>query len=255
MNRLFEGHRALVTGGGSGIGRASALALAAEGCFVTVAGRTESTLEETVNLITGSGGSAQAVKCDVTVESMVRSAVDAAAGDQGQLDVAVNSAGYDGSTKALINEWTSEMLEEMLSANVRGTFHSMKYELEIMQRQGSGAIVNIGSDAGLLGVPGHSGYVASKHAGIGLTRSAALEFAAKGIRINAVCPGLVDTPLIHDPSTGELYDYITPLIAAHPIGRIAQSSEVADAVVWLASNKASYVTGVALSIDGGYAAA
>jgi NAD(P)-dependent dehydrogenase (short-subunit alcohol dehydrogenase family) len=143
----------------------------------------------------------------------------------------------------------------MLSANVRGTFHTMKCELEIMQRQGSGAIVNIGSDAGLLGVPGHSGYVASKHAGIGLTRSAALEFAAKGIRINAVCPGLVDTPLIHDPATGELYDYITPLIAAHPIGRIAQSSEVADAVVWLASNKASYVTGVALSIDGGYSAA
>ena len=140
---------------------------------------------------------------------MVRSAVDAAAGDQGRLDVAVNSAGYDGSTKAPITEWTSDMLDEMLSANVRGTFHSMKYELEIMQRQGSGAIVNIGSDAGLLGVSGHSGYVASKHAGIGLTRSAALEFAAKGIRINAVCPGLVDTPLTNpDPATGELYDYM-----------------------------------------------
>jgi NAD(P)-dependent dehydrogenase (short-subunit alcohol dehydrogenase family) len=255
MNKLFEGQRAFVTGGGSGIGRACALALAAEGCFVTVAGRTESTLEQTVALIAETGGAAQAVKCDVTVESMVRSAIDAAAGEPGRLDVAVNSAGYDGSTEAPITEWTSDMLDEMLSANVRGTFHSMKFELEVMQRQGSGSIVNIGSDAGLLGVPGHSGYVASKHAGIGLTRSAALEFAAEGIRVNTVCPGLVDTPLIHNPSTGELYDYITPLIAAHPIGRIAQPSEVADAVVWLASAKASYVTGVALSIDGGYATA
>jgi NAD(P)-dependent dehydrogenase (short-subunit alcohol dehydrogenase family) len=122
-----------------------------------------------------------------------------------------------------------------------------------MHTQGFGAIVNIGSDAGLLGVPGHSGYVASKHAGIGLTRSAALEYAAEGIRVNAVCPALVDTPLIHQPS-GELFDYIKPLIAAHPIGRIAQPSEIAEAVVWLCSDKASYVTGVALSVDGGYSA-
>jgi NAD(P)-dependent dehydrogenase (short-subunit alcohol dehydrogenase family) len=112
---------------------------------------------------------------------MVRSAIDAAAGEPGRLDVAVNSAGYDGSTEAPITEWTSDMLDEMLSANVRGTFHSMKFELEVMQRQGSGSIVDIGSDAGPLGVPGHSGYVASKHAGIGLTRSAAPEFAAQGI--------------------------------------------------------------------------
>ena len=112
----------------------------------------------------------------------------------------------------------------------------MKYELWSLQRRGSGAIVNIGSGAGLLGVPGHSGYVASKHAGIGLTRSAALEYAAGGIRVNAVAPGLVDTPLIHDDS-GELFDYIKPLIANHPIGRIAQPEEIADAVVWLASPK------------------
>jgi NAD(P)-dependent dehydrogenase (short-subunit alcohol dehydrogenase family) len=146
------------------------------------------------------------------------------------------------------------MLDEMLTSNVRGTFLPMKYELEVMHRQGSGAIVNIGSGAGLLGVPGHSGYVASKHAGVGLTRSAALEYATQGIRVNAVAPGLVDTPLIHD-SSGDLYDYIKPLIASHPIGRIAQPEEIADAVVFLASEKASYVTGVALPIDGGYTAA
>jgi NAD(P)-dependent dehydrogenase (short-subunit alcohol dehydrogenase family) len=254
MDKLFEGERSFVTGGGSGIGRACALALAAEGCFVTVAGRTESTLNDTVSLIAEAGGSAQAVKCDVTIESMVRSAVEAAAGEAGLLDVAVNSAGYDGSAELPTTEWTSEMLDEMLAANVRGTFHAMKHELDLMQRQGFGSIVNIGSGAGLLGVPGHSGYVASKHAGIGLTKSAALEFAAKGIRVNTVCPGLVDTPLIHE-SSGELYDYIKPLIAAHPIGRIAYASEIADAVVWLSSAKASYVTGVALPVDGGYTAA
>jgi NAD(P)-dependent dehydrogenase (short-subunit alcohol dehydrogenase family) len=251
---MFEGKRAFVTGGGTGIGRACALALAAEGCFVTVAGRTQRTLDETVRAIVAAGGSAQAVRCDVTVEAMVQAAVAVAAGDEGQLDIAVNSAGFDGSGSMLSGEWTGEMLDEMLAVNVRGTFLPMKYELDVMHRQGSGAIVNIGSGAGLLGVPGHSGYVASKHAGIGLTRSAALEYAAEGIRVNAVAPGLVDTPLIHDAS-GELFDYIKPLIANHPIGRIAQPEEIADAVVWLASPRASYVTGVALPIDGGLTAA
>jgi NAD(P)-dependent dehydrogenase (short-subunit alcohol dehydrogenase family) len=179
MDKLFEGTRAFVTGGGTGIGRACALALAAEGCFVTVAGRTESTLEDTVGSIVEAGGAAQAVKCDVTVESLVTAAVEAAAGPDRRLDVAVNSAGYDGASDMPTNEWTGEMLEEMLSANVRGTFLAMKYELDLMQQQGFGSIVNIGSGAGLLGVPGHSGYVASKHAGVGLTRSAALEYAAK----------------------------------------------------------------------------
>jgi NAD(P)-dependent dehydrogenase (short-subunit alcohol dehydrogenase family) len=253
MNKLFERKRAFVTGGGSGIGRACAVALAAEGCHVTVAGRTESALRETVDLIEQSGGSAQAMKCDVTIESMVRGAVEFAAGDEGRLDVAVNSAGYDGSAEQPIVEWTNEMLDEMLATNVRGTFLAMKSEIDLMQRQGFGSVVNIGSGAGLLGVPGHSGYVASKHAGIGLMRSAALEYAAQGIRVNAVCPALVDTPLIHDAS-GQMYEYIEPLIAAHPIGRIAQPSEIADAVVWLSSDKASYVTGVALPVDGGYTA-
>jgi NAD(P)-dependent dehydrogenase (short-subunit alcohol dehydrogenase family) len=254
MNKLFVGKRAIVTGGGTGIGRACAIALADEGAYVTVAGRTESTLNETVRMITDAGGAAQAVKADVTVESMMQAAITAAAGDERRLDVAVNSAGYDGSSSQPTAEWTGEMLDEMFAANVRGTFLAMKYELQAMQRQGFGAIVNIGSAAGLLGVAGHSGYVASKHAGIGLTRSAALEYAAQGIRVNAVAPGLVDTPLIHDAS-GDLYDYIVPLISAHPLGRIAQAHEVADAVVWLASERASYVTGVAVPVDGGYSAA
>jgi NAD(P)-dependent dehydrogenase (short-subunit alcohol dehydrogenase family) len=254
MEKLFHGKRAFVTGTSSGIGRACAIALAAEGCFVTVAGRTEDPLLDAVRLAVEAGGSTQAVRCDVTVEPMVRSAVAAAADEGDRLDVAVNSAGYDGSAALPTDEWTSEMLDEMLASNVRGTFLPMKYELELMRRQGFGTIVNVGSDAGLLGVPGHSGYVASKHAGIALTRSAALEDAAQGIRVNGVTPGLVDTPLIHDASA-ELYDYIKPLIAAHPIGRIAHPQEIADAVVWRASEKASHVTGVELPIAGGYSAA
>jgi NAD(P)-dependent dehydrogenase (short-subunit alcohol dehydrogenase family) len=253
MTSFFEGKRALVTGGGTGIGRATALALAAQGCFVTVAGRTERTLRQTVDLVEKAGGSAQLVSCDVTDEAMVRAAIRTAAGDEGHLDIAVNSAGYDGEVAAPTADWTGDMLDEMLSVNVGGTFLSMKYELAQMRNQGFGAIVNVGSDAGLLGVPGHSGYVASKHAGIGLTRSAALEYAAQGIRVNAICPALVDTPLIHD-SDGNLYDYIKPLIAAHPLGRIAQPAEITDAIVWLCSDKSSYVTGVALPVDGGYSA-
>lgn len=189
----------------------------------------------------------------MTVEEMTRSAVEAAAGEAGRLDIAVNSAGFDGLASVPTHGWTSEMVEEMLAVNVRGTFLPIKYELELMNRRGSGSIVNIGSGAGLLGVPGHAGYVASKHAGIGLTRSAAFDYAKKGIRVNAVAPGLVDTGLLHTPS-GEFYDYILSLIDNHPMGRIAQPSEIADAVVWLASDKVGFVTGVALPVDGGLSA-
>ena len=138
MTPLFDGKRALVTGGGTGIGRAAALALAAQGCFVTVSGRTEMTLQQTVELIEGAGGSAQLVICDVTDKTMVQAAVHAAAGDQGQrhLDVAVNSAGYDGEVAAPTADWTDDMLDQMLTTNVRGTFLPMKYELAWMRDQG-----------------------------------------------------------------------------------------------------------------------
>jgi NAD(P)-dependent dehydrogenase (short-subunit alcohol dehydrogenase family) len=246
---------ALITGGGTGIGRAAALALAGEGYEVIVAGRTAATLEQTVKLIAHAGGNAKYVIADVHDEAAVRHAVEVAAGGAGRLNVAVNSAGVDGGNDSLsLIDYPVETLELMLATNVRGMFLSMKYELEIMSRQGSGSIVNISSGASLTGVPGYSGYVASKHAEIGLTKSAALDYADRGVRVNAVCPGLVNTPLIADMMSENpiLHER---LVASHPLGRIAEPEEVAEAIVWLATRKSSYVTGIALPVDGGYLAA
>jgi NAD(P)-dependent dehydrogenase (short-subunit alcohol dehydrogenase family) len=245
----------VITGGGSGIGRAAALALAAEGYAVTVAGRTAATLEETVRLVTEAGGTAQYVVTDVHDEDAVRHAVQTAAGEAGRLDVAVNSAGLDGGNDAHpFIDYPVETLDLMMATNVRGMFFSMKHELEIMAAQGFGSIVNISSGAGLAGVPGYAGYVASKFAEIGLTKSAALDYAGRNVRVNAVCPGLVNTPLIADMVT-ENPEMHERLLASHPLGRIAEPEEVADAIVYLATNKSSYVTGIALPVDGGYLAA
>jgi NAD(P)-dependent dehydrogenase (short-subunit alcohol dehydrogenase family) len=250
----FAGKNALITGGGTGIGRAAALALAAEGCTVTVAGRTQATLEQTVKLVAEVGGTARYVIADVHDEEAVRRAAEVAAGDSGRLDLAVNSADVDGGNDSRpAADYPAQILDLMLDTNVRGMFLSMKHELKLMAAQGSGSIVNISSGAGLVGVRGYSGYVASKHAEIGLTKSTALDYAHLGIRVNAVCPGLVNTPLVaemihENPALHE------ELSAAHPLGRIAEPEEIADAIVWLCSGKSSYVTGVALPVDGGYTA-
>jgi NAD(P)-dependent dehydrogenase (short-subunit alcohol dehydrogenase family) len=246
---------AFITGGGTGIGRAGALALAAEGYAVTIAGRTAATLEQTVTLIQDAGGTAQYVIADVDDEDAVGRAVTVAVGEDGRLDVAVNSAGVDGGNDSHpLLEYPVETLDLMLATNVRGMFFSMKHELAVMTQQGFGSIVNISSGAGLTGVPGYSGYVASKHAEIGLTKSAALDYASRGVRVNALCPGLVNTPLIAD-MVSENPALHERLVASHPLGRIAEPQEVADAIVWLATEKSSYVTGIALPVDGGYLAA
>ena len=245
---------ALVTGGGTGIGRSAALALAADGYEVTVAGRTAATLEQTVKLVTHAGGIAKYVIADVHDADAVRHAVEIAVGDIGRLDVAVNSAGVDGGNDLHpLIDYPVETLDLMLATNVRGMFLSMKYELQIMAAQGFGSIVNISSGAGLTGVVGYSGYVASKHAEIGLTKSAALDYADRNVRVNAVCPGLVNTPLIAD-MVSENPAMHEQLAASHPLGRIAEPEEVADAIMYLATSKSSYVTGIALPVDGGYLA-
>ena len=249
MTPQFAGRTALVTGGGSGIGRATALALAAEGALVTVAGRTRDTLEETVRLVQANGGAARHVVADVTDESAVEAAIEAAIGDTGRLDIAVNNAGYDGEYQ-LTADYSTDMLDTMIAINIRGVFLSMKHELRQMTAQRFGSVVNMSSGAGLVGVAGFSGYTATKAAEISMTKSSALEVAALGVRVNALCPGLVETPMIAtmDPAA----EPMKSLLAAHPIGRIAQAAEIADAVVWLSSDKAGFVTGVALPIDGGY---
>ena len=248
----------LITGGGTGIGRAAAIALAAEEYAVTVAGRTAATLVQTVKLIADAGGNAEYIIADVHNQDAVRHAVEVAAGGSaeqgGRLDVAVNSAGVDGGNDSYpLIDYPVETLELMLATNVRGMFLSMRHELEIMAKQRFGSIVNISSGAALTGVPGYSGYVASKHAEIGLTKSAALDYADRGVRVNAVCPGLVNTPLIAEMVTEnpELHER---LVASHPLGRIAEPEEIADSILWLATDKSSYVTGIALPVDGGYLA-
>jgi NAD(P)-dependent dehydrogenase (short-subunit alcohol dehydrogenase family) len=252
-SRTFAGTTGFVTGGGTGIGRAAALALAAEGCAVTVAGRTARTLEDTVRAVIAAGGSADYVICDVADENAVASAVRAALGNGDRLDFAVNCAGIDGDAIEMTAEYPTAKFDRIIATNVRGVFLSMKYELHQMAAQGFGAIVNVSSGAGLVGVPGFAAYSASKWAELGMTKSAALEYANRGIRINAICPGLVETPLwtktvaVHPEEADRL-------IRAHPIGRIAKASEIADAIVWLCSNQSSFVVGAALPIDGGYTA-
>lgn len=254
MEKLFDNRTAFITGGGTGIGRACAIAFAAGGAIVTIAGRTEATLKETVESIKAAGGQARYAICDVRDEAAVQKAIALATGDTGRLDVAVNSAGIDGGNRTwdTVN-YPNETFEDMLAVNVRGMFYSMKHELAQMVRQGAGAIVNISSGAGLIGQAGYVGYTASKTAELGLTRSAALDYATQNIRVNAVCPALVNTPLVAAMAdeNPELWKTIT---AAHPIGRIAEPSEIADAVLWLCSDKASFVTGIALPVDGGLTA-
>ena len=254
MRKQFTGKTALVTGGGTGIGRAAALGLAAEGCTVTVAGRTAATLEDTVCAIEAIGGTARYAVCDVTIESAVAAAVKEAVGDSGKLDFAVNSAGIDGGDNFMLTaDYSMQTFDQMIATNVRGMFLSMKYELLQMQTQSAGSIVNISSGAGLVGVAGYSGFSATKFAEIGMTKSSAIEYAKRGIRINAICPGLVDTPLIAQ-LLEESKDFSRRLVDSHPIGRVAKSSEIADAVVWLCSDRSSYLVGAALPLDGGYTA-
>ncbi|WUD77475.1 SDR family oxidoreductase [Streptomyces sp. NBC_00510] len=248
----FNGTTALVTGGGTGIGRASAIALAAAGCTVTVAGRTPATLEETVHLIDRAGGTARAVECDVTDEDSVAHAVRTAVGETGRLDFGVNSAGISGGDDLRTTaDYPTGTFDRMIATDLRGTFLSMKYQLRRMRAQGFGSVVNIASGAGVVGVAGFAGYTAAKHGVIGLTRTAALDHAADGIRVNAVVAGLVSTPLIAEGRSPEV---MAARVAAHPLGRIAEPEEMADAVMWLCSRRSSFVTGAALPVDGGYTA-
>jgi NAD(P)-dependent dehydrogenase (short-subunit alcohol dehydrogenase family) len=240
---------AIVTGGNSGIGRATAIALAREGAKVTVAARRASEGEETVRLVKEAGSDAIFVKTDVAIENDVRSLVEKTVETYGRLDYAVNNAGIGEKMTPLV-EQTSEKFDQIMNTNVRGVWLSMKYEIPMMIKNGGGAIVNTSSGAGLVGFPQMSVYIASKHAVLGLTKSAALEYAKSGIRINAIAPGGVETDMLMQ-TVGDDHQFLETFRSMHPIGRIGRPEEIANTIVWLLSDKASFVLGHTLLVDGG----
>ena len=249
----FEKKVALVTGGGSGIGRATALGFAREGAKVVIGNRNVERGEETVSMIRDAGGTASFKRTDVLVAAEVKALVDHAVMTYGRLDMAFNNAGIEGEVKPTLVDQTEANFDAVMGVNVKGVWLSMKYEIPRMLDQGGGAIVNCSSVAGVIGFPGIGIYVASKHAVIGLTKTAALEYSARGIRINAVNPAVIDTEMV-DRLTDGMNMRKDDLTKFHPIGRLGRVEEVAEAVLWLCSDKASFVTGHSLIIDGGFTA-
>jgi NAD(P)-dependent dehydrogenase (short-subunit alcohol dehydrogenase family) len=245
----IEGKIVLVTGGSSGIGRATALAFARAGSCVAVADVMEEGGEQTVQMVREAGGDAQFFRADVSsaadVEALVRGVVDRF----GRLDFAHNNAGVEGRVGPL-EELTEQEFERVININLKGVWLCIKYEVPEMLKTGGGAIVNTASVAGLLGFANSSAYVASKHAVVGLTKTAALEYARRGIRVNAVCPGVILTPMVQrvidaNPAME------SALAGMEPVGRLGTPEEIADAVVYLCSENASFVTGFAMAVDGG----
>ncbi len=244
---------ALVTGAASGIGRASAVALAREGAAVCVSDINDEGGQETAQAIIDAGGQAVFAHCDVTQVDDVRAMVSRTVEQFGRLDAAVNNAGIAGSFEQRLHEADDNLFELVMAINLKGVWHCMKAELEQMLEQGQGAIVNIASVAGLIGAPKAAAYTASKHAVIGLTRSAALDYAKRGIRINAICPAYTDTAMVQAGIA------INPALAtimerAIPMGRLGTPEDIAGAVVWLCSESSSFVTGHPLVLDGGLVA-
>jgi len=250
VSKQFEDRAAIVTGAGSGIGRAIARQLAAEGASVVVSDIDESGGAETVRAIQAEAGRAVFVRADASRAEDSQALAAAAVAEFGGLHIAVNNAGIGGPT-APAGEYPLDGWERVLAINLSGVFYGMRYQIPALLESGGGAIVNVASILGQVGFRNSCAYVAAKHGVVGLTRTAALEYAPRGVRVNAVGPAFIKTPLIEKSMTDESR---AALVGLHPMGRLGESEEVAELVTWLSSDRASFVTGAYYAVDGGYLA-
>jgi NAD(P)-dependent dehydrogenase (short-subunit alcohol dehydrogenase family) len=249
MNSNFENKVAFVTGGANGIGRATALAFAREGASVVVADLSDQR-HETVRLIEQTGARALSVACDVSKADDVKAALHKTEETFGRLDFAFNNAGVEQKKLTPLADLDEAEWDRIHNIDLRGVFLCMKYEIPLILKQGGGAIVNTSSGAGVIGIKGNPAYTAAKHGVIGLTRSAALDYASNNVRINAICPGYIDTPMMQR-FTGGTPEGRAKVIAEEPVGRMGKPEEIAAAVIWLCSDSAAFVIGHALVMDGG----
>jgi len=254
MTGLLQDKATLITGAGAGIGRATARLFAAEGARVAIADINDDALNETLEMLTATGAESISIAVDTSIAVQVKAMVSTTVDAFGRLDAAFNNAGIApaavdaaGATTA---DWSEAAFDKMIAVNLRGVWLAMRDELAVMKQHSNGAIVNTASIAGLVGLPGSSAYVAAKHGVIGLTKTAAIEYAERRIRVNAVCPGFIDTAMTREPMQrrGE------EILATTPFKRQGQAQEIAEMVCWLCSDRASYVTGAAYNVDGGYVA-
>lgn len=247
VSQRFTNKVAFITGAATGIGRAAAIAFASEGARVGIVGRSGDPLKEVETLIRNAGGEVLAITCDISDPEQVEQAIKQVIDKFGRLDVAFNNAGVENKATPVheieLKEW-----DRILDINLRGTFVCMKHELAQMVKQGSGVVINTSSGAGIRGVEGGATYAATKHGIIGLTRSAALDYAKLGIRVNAVLPGNIETPMMDRFTGGD----IQKAIDLEPVGRLGKPEEIAEAVLWMASDLGGFVTGAATVVDGGW---